>query len=165
MRKIQTKEELERRSKRNSKILSLVMFFVLVGGTAGYAFLISPGGSNPPENENVNKFELLNPVESVADIPVEITRDLNSYAGSKTYIVSKNGGVTAEISKVMLQFTTLQEACFGPCEENLPEKDCSENLIIWEESMENKVYEDGKCVFIEGDMRAVDAFLYKILGQ
>jgi hypothetical protein len=57
-----------------------------------------------------------------------------------------------------------QEACYGECEKDLPEKDCSEKLIVFRESEVKKVYEEGSCVIIEGDMVAVDAFLYRVLG-
>ena len=68
-----------------------------------------------------------------------------------------------EISLSLGRYTgRIQEACYGKCDKDLPEKDCTQNLIVWKDSAENKVYSQGKCVFIEGDLRAVDAFLYKI---
>jgi hypothetical protein len=37
-------------------------------------------------------------------------------------------------------------------------------MIVWQKGAENKVYQKDNCVFIEGDMKAADAFLYKIFG-
>ena len=58
----------------------------------------------------------------------------------------------------------IQEACYGECERDFPEKDCSENLIVFKEMEERKIYQEEKCIFIEGDLLSVDAFLYKIMG-
>jgi regulator of sigma D len=56
----------------------------------------------------------------------------------------------------------MQEACYGSCERNLPEKNCTENIIIFKDSKENSVTQQDKCVFIEGDLRTVDAYIYKL---
>ena len=90
--------------------------------------------------------------------------DFNNYAGSTVYVVSENQAVFFEISATMGRFLRVQEACYGPCEEDLPEKNCTDNLIIWQDSPENKVYQEENCVFIDGDMRTVDAFLYDLFG-
>ena len=56
----------------------------------------------------------------------------------------------------------IQEACYGPCEEDLPEKSCEDNLIVVKESEESKIYQEENCIFIEGGTGAIDAFFYRL---
>jgi hypothetical protein len=65
-----------------------------------------------------------------------------------------------------------QEACLNSgvnmsdCGD-LPVKSCEDNLIIFEDSLNNitSVRKEGNCVYISGDLLAgSDAFLYKLLG-
>lgn len=185
MRKLGSEKDVERRKKRNTLILSIFMLFILVGGTAGYAFITSPGsdkGLQTPDSQdgseiadfvgnrwvvNADGLDLpfTNSPESVVDINVEISATTTSYIGRPLYLVSENTAVNSEIATVMTNYASrIQAACYGPCETDLPEKDCSENLIIWRDSPENRVYQEDNCVFIEGDLRAVDSFLYNVLG-
>ena len=57
-----------------------------------------------------------------------------------------------------------QSACYGTCALDLPERDCSEPLIVIRTSDANSVRQENKCIFIEGNDKTVNAFLYKILG-
>jgi hypothetical protein len=185
MRKIGSQKEAEEKRKRNTLILSVLMLLVLVGGTAGYAFISNPGSenSNTPLEDNdgssiarfvgnrwivtVDGMDLsfANSPESVANISVDTTSTITNYKGLSLYVVSDNNAINAEIASVLGNYASrVQKACYGPCEEDLPEKDCSENLIIWRDNPQNRVYQEENCIFIEGDLRAVDAFLYKILG-
>ena len=169
MRKIGSEQELEKKRKRTVMILSFFMLVVLVLGTVGYGFIYSGSSSNAAQEENgisqAQSLSLSYPQETVREIPVEITLALNNYIGKTIYISSKNPQVTREIAANLGKHSArVQEACYGSCSEDLPEKDCSENLIVWEDSIENKVYQEENCIFIQGDIRAVDAFLYKILG-
>ncbi|MFH1802153.1 MAG: hypothetical protein ABH864_01740 [archaeon] len=180
MRKIGSEKETEAKRKRNTLILSVFMLIILIGGTAGYAFITSSRSNNDPTTTNTGIRQLgnrwivtidgidlsfANPPESVQDVPVDISVSKSTYRGASIYIVSDNNAVNIEIATTLGTYTSrVQRACYGPCEDDLPEKDCSENLIIWRDNPENRVYQDENCVFIEGDIRAVDAFLYNALG-
>jgi hypothetical protein len=180
MRKINSAGDIESRRKRNTLILSIFMLAILVGGTAGYAFItssrgndqanIDAGGARQIGNRWVVSVEgidisFANSPESVQDIPVNTLATVENYRGSSIYIVSDSSAVNAEIATTLGTYASrVQKACYGPCEEDLPEKDCSENLIIWKDGQDNHVYQEDGCVFIEGDLRAVDAFLFKTLG-
>lgn len=184
MRKLGSEKELEQKKKRNTLILSIFMLLVLIGGTAGYAFITNPGSTIDPNAGSEDGSELArfagnrwivnvdgldmsfaNSPESVSDIPVDQTTSTFSYIDKPLYIVSENNAVNAELGTVLSNYVSrIQRACYGPCEDDLPEKDCSENMIIWEDSVENRVYQEENCIFIEGDLRAVDAFLYHMLG-
>lgn len=184
MRKIGSQKDVEEKRKRNTLILSIFMLFILVGGTAGYAFISNPSPASDTNlednsvdsstarlvgnrwviNSDGKEFSFANSPESVTDISVDTTATLLSYRGSPLYLVSDNAAVNSEIATTLGTYASkVQTACYGPCEEDLPEKDCSENLVIWRDNPENRVYQEENCIFIEGDLRAVDAFLYKVL--
>ena len=88
------------------------------------------------------------------------------YRGNILYIDSESEQVTGEIWNSVGRFAQrVQEACLGQCERDLPEKSCEDHIIVYREKSENRVYQDDNCVFIEGDMKAVDAFLYSAFGE
>jgi hypothetical protein len=181
MRKIGSEKTLEAKKKRNTLIISIFILLVLIGGTAGYAFITgfrSDNKSNNPTTEdgatlvgskwyiplNGNDFYFTNSPESVKDIQVNITSTISSFNSLPIYISSDNSAVSSEIAMVLGKYAShVQSACYGPCEQDLPEKDCSENLIVWRDAPERKVHQEQKCIFIDGDLSSVDAFLYKIL--
>ena len=183
MRKIGSEREDERKRKRNILVISSFMLLVLLVGTVGYGFISNPNNSGGNVGTEIKEGEVLqvgnqwavkigsqtyyfsNSPEELKDIPIDITRNLNSYVGKNLYIVSKSDAIASQIRTLLSSYASrVQEACFGSCEENLPEKDCSDDLIIWKDSLENKVYQEENCIFIEGDTRAVDVFLYRMLG-
>lgn len=182
MRQIGSERELEQKRKRNVLVLSLFMLAVLVIGTAGYAFLSNPNPQDvSAENNNQEKvrfdgtrwvlimdsenFYFLNSPDSAENISVNTTLSLFNYKGMPLYIASDNNAVNSEIASTVGRYASrVQQACYGSCGNDLPEKNCTENLIIWKDSAENKVYQEENCVFIEGDMSAVDAFLYRLFG-
>jgi len=182
MRKIGSEKNAEEKRKRNTLFLSIFMLIILVGGTAGYAFISNPhsGGVSGDPKENASgrfvgnrwvmsvdgiEMSFAYSPESVSDVPVEATLSTTTFRGLSLYIESNNNAISSEIASVLSHYASrVQKACYGPCEEDLPEKDCSENLIIWRDSPQNKVYREDNCIFIEGDLKAVDAFLYRTLG-
>ena len=184
MRKIGSEKETERKKKRNVLISSIFLLLVLIFGTIGYGFIVGPGNSNTddtntiPEGEVVpygdqwatrlgaQIFKLSNSPDSLSEIPVDINSTLFSYSTSTLYIDSSNQAITSQISSLFASYAPrIQRACYLSCpDENIPEKTCSDNLIIWRDLLENKVYQEENCIFIEGDLRAVEAFIYKMLG-
>jgi hypothetical protein len=186
MRRIESENDKEKRKKRTMLIISLFMLATLVLGTVGYGFLAGPGAYQDNSNAdndlaegtlvNVGNqwalnldgqtFLFSNSPESVKEIPVDITFHLYSFSNAPLYIDSENQAVNLELTSTMQRLTSrMQEACLDSCpDRNVPEKTCEDNIIIWKDSTENKVYQEENCIFIEGDLLAVDAFLYKILG-
>lgn len=177
MRRLWTKEDIERRNKTRTIILSGTMLLLLVLSTLGFAFL-SNTGSNKENDEDIpnnfsrisfqyqnNQIALLSTYNEIGNVSVEISSFPYDYTGNILYINSDNKGIFQEIAYTLGRFSSrVQEACYGNCSENLPEKNCSDNLIIWRESTINKVYQNESCVFIEGDIRAADAFVYKLFN-
>lgn len=179
MKRIQTKSDIEKKKKTNSLILSLFMLLILIVSSVGFAFMSRPddapstdqGINNPGFNRISFNYQgkiisLLSSYDEVDNVNSSITMSLNSYLNQPLYIDSLNQGIFQEIESNLGQFASrVQQACYGSCDKNLPEKDCSANLIVWSESQTNKVSQLEKCIFIEGDMRAVDAFIYKLFGS
>ena len=177
MRKIETVKETAIKQKRKAKIISFFMLIILVGSIAGFAFLSNPEDNSQTTNgekvqnignQRVIKFNGENIIlnygpEDVKNIDVSILYDLNGFYGKDLYIASNNTGITSEIASTLGKYASkIQRACYLKCEEDLPEKDCTENLIVYVENKENRVYQEDNCIFIEGDLRAADAFLYEI---
>ena len=189
MRKILSAEEIELRQKRNTKFFGLFMLAMLVISTLGYAFLSNPVTDTKSSNSETsssnsalpgklqpfgNQWKLnyfgqnlvfTSSSETAKKIPVEMNLTLSSYEGKSLYLAIDNQAVLYEISSTLGKYASpTQQACYGSCAQNLPEKNCSSNLIVWNSSNENIVYQEDNCIFINGDIRAVDAFLYKLFG-
>jgi hypothetical protein len=179
MRRIASKEESEKVQKRRIRILSLFMLIILVASTMGYSFLQSPEDKKTSSNTGVvedasgrwlvkigeQTLSFSNSPQSTKDVPVQVYKSLNDYYGKSVYIASDNQAAAYEIASTLGNYASrVQPACYGNCSQDLPVKNCSDNLIVWKDSTENKVYQEDSCIFIEGDLKAIDAFLYNIFG-
>ncbi len=179
MRKIESQTDIEKKEKRRKYAISIFMLVVMVASTLGYAFMGSEEDSFSNEgngDERVidtgsqwavkvgNSYVYLSfGNEAVKNISVSGIYNLGMFQSKPLYISSDNQGAVNEISgSIGLYASRAQEACYGKCEKNLPEKNCNDTLIVFTESSENKVYQKDNCIFIDGDLRAVDAFLYKV---
>lgn len=169
MRRIESEDERERKVKRRNIYLTIFMLLILLISTAGYAFF---SGNRTTSNEieevhsvNINgqSFYMTNSKNDVKNISVNINAGLSFYSGNNVYVASDSQQVSYEIFSTIGAYAShIQNACYGNCTENLPEKTCSDKLIVWSLSTENNVYQRENCIFIEGDLKAVDAFIYKI---
>jgi hypothetical protein len=177
MRKILSQKEIEKKRKTKTLTISVIMLGLLLFGTIGYGFMSGPKNSDDDKDNikniggrweithNDNVFYLENSPEEVKNVSVNIQSKLRSLTGSTVYISSDNEAIFSEIHYVLRRYTKTQQACYGPCPDkpDMPEKNCTDNLIVWQDSPENKVYQEDNCIFIEGDLKAVDAFIYTIL--
>ena len=182
MRRIQTASELNRKEQRNKRLFSLFMLALLLFSTVGFAFLYRSEDNGAEEKnpsgvvqtgENQWSVKLgdgqvltfRNSPEDVKDIPIDPSIDMSLYSSGIIYVDANKTLYYQEISYNLGRYVErMQPACYGKCGENLPEKNCSDNMIVFRESKLQKVYKQEKCVFIEGDMKAVDAFLYRLFG-
>jgi hypothetical protein len=192
---ISAEEELKKRNRRNliiGIILILVMFFSVLGysvnsgeknteatkiiyndvefvkdsnlwntdiGNYRYSFKY-----NPKETEGINKIVKID----------SMLRPLNTYSNQPLYIYSDNAEAATEIyrnlfyqNKIVLR---VQDACLEgeKCEDNIPVKNCTSNLIIIRESNNTRMKQQENCVFIESKSENLtelsDSFLFKIIG-
>ena len=180
IRKIQTEEEMEKKRKRNSLILSIVMISILVFSTAGYFSLREDDASSSGDNrvENIGDswilrygdqiMQLSNSPESAKNVSISLFKSISDYSGKTVYIASESDPELYEISSTLGRYIDrLQPACYGKCDKDLPEKNCNETMIVIRslnisENSKGRVYESDNCVFIEGDLIAVDAFIYNL---
>ena len=148
----------------------------MVLSTLGFAFsFYNPDEQVNEQNTDINedysiniggnKVYLTNSRTQIGNVSTNLSIEVQQYSNKPLYLdVNGSNSVLQEIGSSLGKYASrTQEACYGKCEENLPEKDCSTNLIVWKDSLENKVYQEDNCVFIEGDINSADAFLYKIL--
>ncbi len=171
--------EKERKKNKRNYILIGFILLLLVASSASFAFISNPTpqtntGSSSPVTSVGGKYALqygaetiyfTNSPEQTNNISTEILFTLNNYYSQPLYIATESDLIYYEISSTLGRYPErVQHACYGPCNLSYAEKNCTENLIVINPNIENKVTQQDKCVFIEGDMRAVDAFLYKIFG-
>ncbi len=178
MRKIETSEEIEARSRRNRRIGSIFIIALLVLSSLGFAYY--GGGSSQeqaagnPEGNQYGLIEIKNGQdtfyfatypETFADIPVELNKNYLSYQGQEIFLDIKNDFALQELSLNLGKYAgRMQKACYGHCEEDLPEKGCDNNLVVFRESDTERVYSQDNCVFIQGSIKAVDAFIYNLFN-
>lgn len=177
MRKIELREDLEKRNKRNQLIVGIILVGLMLLSTAGYALLSSDRTSLPTDQNSTSgsyvtlrkdgyDFYLSSTLEAIKSVPVNISITLSNYSTQNVFVASNSTSVSSEIYNVLGRYAyRVQDACYGPCQENLPEKDCSSLLIVWSPGATNKVTQQDRCVFIEGDISSADAFLYYLLNN
>lgn len=192
MKKIQTREEIEKRNKRNQLIIGIILVGLMLLSTGGYAIMSNEGSSSSGfikykgikfYNDggywkfiyNNNQFiTQYNPKET-ENISVNTNIDLSKYSNSIVYFVTETGEPNNEIYRNIAAFILKQNgACLNGinCSANVPVKDCgNDNIIIVKEPLENEkeeVIQDRNCVFIkanyENQTKFADAFLFKLLG-
>lgn len=184
-----SREDKDKKTKRNQLIIGIILIGIMVFGTLGYAFSdkentssekIEYNGVEFVKNNEYWNFNLngddfatkYNP-EETENISFVSIYNLNNYANNPLYIVGDFNGANFEISRNLNRFVSrINPACLSEyCKENYPIKNCSlDNIIIIREPAGEKenIYSQDKCVFItssiENQTRYVDAFLFKILG-
>lgn len=191
MRAIETKQEAEKKKKRNQWIIGGIMIVVMLGSTFGYAFYQLGNKDNQIEDIEYNGYKFTSQsgfwLTKIGDYeflfrynPTEIERIesggdtlkyLNSYSGQPLYIFSEDYVAEVEIYRnlgyVVQRF---QRACpeNTNCTQDWPVKDCSSNFLILRKTNESRIYQEENCVFIEGPeqnlTQITDEFLFKIIG-
>ena len=188
IRKIVTKTDKEKVERRNQTIMTVGIVLLFLFSTAGFAFF-SGQKEDTIKNIEYNGYEFIltengywyteiesqqfgfqySPLET-EDIPVPPV-SLGTYASQPLYFDSENAAATSEIARNLQNYVSrIGEACIEEenCKEDLPIKNCSENIIIINYSNDTAIKVDENCVFIEGNseelVRETDAFLYKLIG-
>lgn len=186
MRSIAGKEELavlEGKRTRRNKIVGLFLLIIMAVSSIGYAFLSGDDTNKDTSSQNglvyekngmwfsnigTNQIAFSSSPESVKNISLDINVTLNDYYQEVLYYVDESNGIYSEMSYSLIPYLLrIQPACLGNCSRDAPSKNCSgsDNIVIWDKTKtENKVYQSEKCIFIEGDVKSVDAFLYRLFG-
>jgi hypothetical protein len=186
IRKIRSEQEIRARQKRIQIIASIVMVSLLIFATAGY-FVSELLGINTETSlqqvtyagktffkqddlfyliENNKQFYFYD-LPNVSRGVYDNKSSLQEYSQKPLYIVNMQPQAYIILLNLEGQYSRWQGACFKEdCQEKLPIKNCSENLVIFSnvESNISKVEKQENCIFISGNPQVgVDAFLYSLL--
>jgi hypothetical protein len=194
MRKLSSKQDEEKRRKRNQLIMGIILIGVMVVST--FAVIVdSFGNKDKTSNNNYNGYEFVkqgsywyasigersfvfmyNPYEVQESFNTTFTNItyISSYNGYPLYVYSENYQAESEIFRNFEGISLrMQRACLNSsyglnCSEEFPIKDCSSNFIVIKESNERKIYNEENCVFITGAkedlIKLTDEYLFKITG-
>jgi len=189
IRKITSKQDEEKRRKRNQIIVSVILVSIMVFSTLGYSFGTNSGEKKNPEtviNYNGYDFTYLNGfwVVNVSEnsfgftsnpneaYPINSTvKQLADYSGKILYLYSENPDAESEILRnLYLVSQGVVYACPEGkiCDSGVPTKNCENNFIIIREKSETKISQNESCVYIEGTAddltKITDGFLLKTIG-
>jgi len=191
MRKIISREDRDKKNKRNQIIVGIFLIGIMIFGTLGYAF----SGNSEDKKEvlrykgidfikddseywrfNIQGVDFItkyNP-EEVEDVDADMSLFINDYKNKPLYFISEFQEPIFELGGNLNQFVLrINEACLDEenCLGNLPIKNCSiDNVVVFEEVLNEsgKIYQEDNCIFISADwneqVRYSDAFLFEILG-
>ena len=187
MKRLISKQEKERKERKNQTIIGLVLVFIMVSSVIGFGLMYRSGGNesgadgekivyNGFEFTYVNGFWTIggfsfryNPQEA-PDIGEELA-DGTYYAGLPLYVYSESLEAEREIFVNLGNVAErIQQACpeEEQCSEDIPTKNCENNFIIIKESENERIFQIENCVYIEGSQenlaKLADSFLFKILG-
>jgi len=183
MKRIQTAQMKNRKTRRNNIILGIVLIALLVIAPIGYSFMNNDRRSGSKVNEKGSDFykegglwktNKDGQVFGFQYLPSEVTNvsvsgfyNLGGYVSQPLYFVNVNEAAPEILNNLQRYIMRYQEACLNEslCGEELPLKDCGSNVIIYEAGNDTKVYKNQSCVYLVGDaIRAADAFLYETLN-
>lgn len=188
MQKLTTKEELEKKSSRNKTILSIVLGALMLLSTAGYALyrFDNPSIQKKIKYNNI-EFSFLddgywhftinnknfatqyNPIDT-ANISSVLNIRLANYNSKNLYFSYDSNRFGAEeiLRNIGNYADRVQYACLEECKEDLPVKNCSDNIIIIQNINETLIKQEDACVYILADsenaVKASDKFIFSILG-
>lgn len=177
MRKIGSQKESDAKKKKLTAVIGAFFLAILILGTVGYAFIYSPSFySNTPAQNNIvdpravefegQSFVFANTPEEVSDVSVNVEKSLDDFLGLSFYVDIKDAAAAQEVMGFLTPYIgRAQQACQGPCEQDLPEKTCEDNILIFSNEPEPKVYQEDNCVFIEGGLEGADAFIYHLMEK
>jgi len=177
MRKIASKQDKEKRARKNQFIVGGVLIFIMLGSVFGIIADSFGKKESVVKSVTYNGFEFVNQngfwVSTIGSFqfvfnnnPEEIEfnesvnmspniNPLNAYSGKPLYVSSEDDSAKWEIYRNLHPDSNqivqrMQDACFDECEGDLPIKTCEDNFIIIRESNESKIIQENNCVFIDG---------------
>lgn len=180
MKPIQTASAIEEKQRKRKRLGGIIIIGLLLLSTLGFA--ISGTGIVREQTKEGLQFDGQSWTYFVSGTPryrfvygladldfsnIETTKTLVDFTGKKLFIDSGDNSALQEIAlNLGNHVSRVAEACYGPCTRDVPEMTCDTEdiLLVVKPSEVPLVYEENNCVFINGDLKEVDAFLYRILG-
>lgn len=182
MAKIRSLRDASESERRRKKWGGILIISLLLLSTLGFAIGLVGFGSQGTNEEDVQgfshngqywvytagsqKYYFLHHIDET-NKEIVFDKTLVDFANKRIFIDSEIAGGFDEINNNLARYSPkVSEACYEECQRDLPEKTCDgeDKLIVIREDENQNIEEVGSCVFINGDMKVVDAFLYKILG-
>lgn len=182
MSRIRSLGETAKKEERRKRISGIVIISLLLLSTVGFALSMVNFGANPTIEEEIQgfsnngqywiytvgsqKYYFTHHVDELNLSSYNLSKNLADFGGKQIYVDSElTGGLQEIYNSLGLYVGRVNEACYGICDKDLPELDCSFGpLIVVRESEIESITEEHSCIFINGDMKTLDTFLYKILG-
>lgn len=181
MSQIRSLGDIARKEQRRKRISGIFIISLLLLSTLGFAFsMVNFGGQNVQEQvqgfsnngqywiytAGNQQYLFTHHLEEVNASSYNVSKTIADFSGRQIYIDSQlTGGLQEVYSSLGPYLGRVNEACYGPCNRDLPERDCSsEPFIVIRESNISSITENQSCIFINGNMKTLDAFLYKVLG-
>jgi len=182
--RIKTKKEVSKEKKKNQLIVGFLLVVLMVLSTLGFSFLSSDSTSSSVKiqengleftrqgyywttNLQSQEYYFQYLPSQVSNIQIEGSYSIQDYSNKELYFINSNEATSQILVNLGRYTSRYQEACLDgfPCESNNPLKTCEDNLIIFEQGNETKIYKEDNCVYLVGDsLRASDALIYKLLN-
>ncbi len=185
MRRIKSEKEIQARQKKIQLFVGISIAVLLLLSTIGYfaSELFGGDGEVQPSNLEyggrtyIRQNDIL--VLLVEDKPFYFANlpnesrgiysdgaSFQNYSGKPLYIVNMQSSAQRILINLDGIYSRWQTACLEEgCEENLPVKNCTDNLMVFMKANETRVEQNENCVFFYGDFeKGVDAFSYGLLG-
>ncbi len=178
MRSIQTASSLEKQQKKRKRIGGIIIIGLLLLSTLGFA--ISGTGitkQKKPEGlqydgqywtyfvSGIPRYRFAYGLEDLNFENASLIKTLSDFENKNLFIDSDDSSSIQEIAVNLGNYVSkISEACYGSCSKDIPELTCdTDGILIVIEPEGNSISENGNCVFIKGDLKKVDTFLYNLL--
>jgi len=172
---------------KKAQWMSLFIIFLMASSTIGFIGITS--NSEEPQTGksikyNGQKFSstldnrwvtIIDGVQFIFDYSPEELNDLavpELNFGNKVYIIfdhnKTNSYLNYNVQKLSYTLQATNRAVINVCDkeegcpENAPIKDCTEDVVYLKITEENKVYNEGKCIVVEGDNEGITKSIDKI---
>ncbi len=179
MKPLQTTSSLEKQQIKRKRIGGIVIIGLLLLSTLGFA--ISSTGitkQKKPEGlqydgqywtyfvSGIPRYRFAYGLEDLNFENLSLAKTLSDFENKNLFIDSDDSSPIQEIaSNLGNHVSKISEACYGSCSKDVPELSCdTEGVLVVIKPEGNSVTENENCIFINGDLKKVDAFLYKLLG-
>jgi hypothetical protein len=180
MKSIQTASAIEEQQRKRKKLGGTIIIGLLLLSTVGFA-ISGTGIGKPKEQEGLQYdgqywtyFISGNPIyrfnyaiKELDFTNISLSKTLVDFGGKNLFIDSSDINSLQEIALNLGRHALkLSEACYGSCSRDIPEMTCDVDgvFIVVKESETPSIIEENNCVFINGNLKQIDAFLYRVLG-
>ena len=170
---------------KKAQWMSLVIIFLMASSTLGYIGFTSDSeqiqdgveynGQEFLSTSDNRWVTVINNVQFIFDYSPEELNDIlipELNFGNKVYIIfdhnETNSYLDYNVQKLSYTLQATNRAVINACDkeegcpENAPIKDCTEDAVYLKITEENKVYNEGKCIVVEGDNEGITKSIDKI---